>query len=162
MGAGKRLHHLRPRCRSFVPGRGCGDTFGAPLRWLRCGRGGCAGPYRRGAGGSGCRRADPGEDTGTDPAGFNQRIGETLGALLAGLTREAALKRVIISGGDTSWPCHAADGDLCWRRWPTIPGASLSRAHADGDFDGLEIALKGGQMGSEDYFGWIRDGGLRG
>jgi uncharacterized protein YgbK (DUF1537 family) len=25
--------------------------------------------------------------------------------------------------------------------------------------DGLELALKGGQMGSEDYFGWIRDGG---
>jgi len=23
----------------------------------------------------------------------------------------------------------------------------------------LEIALKGGQMGSMDFFGWIRDGG---
>jgi hypothetical protein len=25
--------------------------------------------------------------------------------------------------------------------------------------DGLELALKGGQMGSADYFGWIRAGG---
>ena len=103
-------------------------------------------------------------DTGTDPAGFNQRIGETLGALLAGLTREAALKRVIISGGDTSGHATRQMGIFALEALaPTIPGASLSRAHAAGDFDGLEIALKGGQMGSEDYFGWIRDGGgLRG
>lgn len=98
--------------------------------------------------------------TGTDPAEFNQRIGETLGRLLADLTREAGLKRVVISGGDTSGHATRQMGIFALEALaPTIPGASLSRAHAAGDFDGLEIALKGGQMGSEDYFGWIRDGG---
>ncbi|MCL4068357.1 hypothetical protein M3484_17465 [Pseudomonas sp. GX19020] len=100
------------------------------------------------------------KETGTDPAVFNQRIGETLGALLAGLTREAGLRRVVISGGDTSGHAMRQMGIFALEALaPTIPGASLSRAHAAGDFDGLEIALKGGQMGSEDYFGWIRDGG---
>ena len=42
---------------------------------------------------------------------------------------------------------------------PTIPGAALCQAFGDAPHDGLEIALKGGQMGSQDYFGWIRDGG---
>ncbi len=43
---------------------------------------------------------------------------------------------------------------------PTIPGAALCRAHADDPaYANLEVALKGGQMGSPDYFGWIRDGG---
>jgi uncharacterized protein YgbK (DUF1537 family) len=42
---------------------------------------------------------------------------------------------------------------------PTVPGAALCRAYGTGPHDGLEIALKGGQMGSEDYFGWIRAGG---
>ncbi|MGB7206146.1 MAG: nucleotide-binding domain containing protein, partial [Anderseniella sp.] len=42
---------------------------------------------------------------------------------------------------------------------PTIPGAAIFRAHSDGARDGLELALKGGQMGSHDYFGWVRSGG---
>jgi uncharacterized protein YgbK (DUF1537 family) len=42
---------------------------------------------------------------------------------------------------------------------PTVPGAALCAAHGTGPHDGLEIALKGGQMGSDDYFGWIRAGG---
>ena len=41
----------------------------------------------------------------------------------------------------------------------SVPGASLLAAHGPGlrpmPFD---IALKGGQMGSTDYFAWMRDG----
>ena len=33
---------------------------------------------------------------------------------------------------------------------PTVPGAALFRAHSDDRPDGLEIALKGGQMGADD------------
>ena len=37
------------------------------------------------------------------------------------------------------------------------PGAPLCRAYSDDpQFDGLEIALKGGQMGKADYFGMVR------
>ena len=37
------------------------------------------------------------------------------------------------------------------------PGAPLCRGYSeDPEFDGLEIALKGGQMGKADYFGMVR------
>ena len=42
---------------------------------------------------------------------------------------------------------------------PRTPGSPLCRAHAeDAAFDGLEIALKGGQIGGDAYFLDIRDG----
>jgi uncharacterized protein YgbK (DUF1537 family) len=41
-----------------------------------------------------------------------------------------------------------------------VPGAALFKAHSeDPALGGLELALKGGQMGGPDYFGRIRDGG---
>ena len=43
----------------------------------------------------------------------------------------------------------------------TVPGAALFQAHSeDALLDRLEIALKGGQMGTPDYFGQIKDGGM--
>ena len=66
----------------------------------------------------------------------------------------------MISGGDTSGHAMRLLGLTALTALaPTIPGAALCRAYGDGPHDGLEIALKGGQMGSTDYFGWIRDGG---
>ena len=44
---------------------------------------------------------------------------------------------------------------------PVLPlddGTALLRGHRP-DGSALEIVLKGGQMGSEDYFGWVRAGG---
>ena len=40
------------------------------------------------------------------------------------------------------------------------PGTPLCRAHADEatGLDGLELVLKGGQMGPEDFFRMARDG----
>jgi uncharacterized protein YgbK (DUF1537 family) len=41
---------------------------------------------------------------------------------------------------------------------PETPGSPLCTAHCDeGGFDGLQIALKGGQVGGDDYFSRIRD-----
>lgn len=104
------------------------------------------------------------QQTGQSASAANQQIGESLGRLLCSLTRAAGLKRVVISGGDTSGHATRQMGIFALEALaPTIPGAALLRASAEGSFDGLEIALKGGQMGSEDYFGWIREGGgLRG
>jgi uncharacterized protein YgbK (DUF1537 family) len=43
---------------------------------------------------------------------------------------------------------------------PTVPGAALFKAHARNSALGeMEIALKGGQMGTPDYFQWIKAGG---
>ena len=88
------------------------------------------------------------------------RIGAALGRVLDAVIRKAGLKRAVISGGDTSGHASRQLGiHALTALAPTIPGAAIFRAHGDGAHDGLELALKGGQMGSPDYFGWVRDGG---
>lgn len=90
----------------------------------------------------------------------NQRIGESLGRVLDASLRASGLRRAVISGGDTSGHGARQLGLYALQALaPTIPGAALFRAHGDSVHDGLELALKGGQMGSADYFGWIRAGG---
>ncbi|SPH17208.1 hypothetical protein DEA8626_00724 [Defluviimonas aquaemixtae] len=98
---------------------------------------------------------------GLDEVTANQRIGAALGRVLARLLRETGIRRAVISGGDTSG--HAARQlGLCafTALAPTIPGAAILEAHSDDpQLEGLQLALKGGQMGSADYFGWIKRGG---
>jgi uncharacterized protein YgbK (DUF1537 family) len=90
----------------------------------------------------------------------NQRLGEALGRVLQRIIEMTGLRRAVVSGGDTSGYTTRQLGIFALSALaPTIPGASISRAHGDGAMDGLELALKGGQMGTQDYFGWIRDGG---
>lgn len=98
--------------------------------------------------------------SGMEPDVANRRIGEGLGRVLDGVLRNSGIRRAVISGGDSSGHAMRQLGlSALVAVAPTIPGASLCRAYGDGPHDGLEIALKGGQMGSEDYFGWIRAGG---
>ncbi|WP_299934492.1 four-carbon acid sugar kinase family protein [uncultured Pelagimonas sp.] len=90
----------------------------------------------------------------------NQSIGKSLGTVLDRVLTQSGIRRAVVSGGDTSGYAAQQLGIFALTALaPTIPGASLCLAHADGPMDGLELALKGGQMGSPDYFGWIRDGG---
>lgn len=94
------------------------------------------------------------------PETANRRIGEALGRILSATLRATGISRAVISGGDTSG--HALrqlDLQALTALAPTIPGAALCTAHGSAPHDGLQIALKGGQMGSQDYFGWIRAGG---
>jgi uncharacterized protein YgbK (DUF1537 family) len=94
------------------------------------------------------------------PEVANRRIGEALGRILDAVLCATGLRRAVISGGDTSGHgFRQLRLQALVARAPTIPGAALCSAHGSGPHDGLEIALKGGQMGSEDFFGWIRDGG---
>ncbi|GHG31476.1 four-carbon acid sugar kinase family protein [Paracoccus aerius] len=98
--------------------------------------------------------------SGMEAGTANRRIGESLGRILDATLRATGIRRAVISGGDTSGHGMRQLGlSALTALAPTIPGAALCRAFGDGAHDGLEIALKGGQMGSEDYFGWIRDGG---
>lgn len=98
--------------------------------------------------------------SGMDGTTANRRIGEALGRILDAALRATGIRRAVISGGDTSGHGMRQLGlSALVARAPTIPGAALCQAFGSGPHDGLEIALKGGQMGSEDYFGWIRDGG---
>ncbi|MEP0324993.1 nucleotide-binding domain containing protein, partial [Bauldia litoralis] len=93
-------------------------------------------------------------------AEVNQAVGEALGQALHEIITRTHVSRAVISGGDTSGYATQQLGIYALSALaPTIPGAAIFRAHADGKMDGLELALKGGQMGSPDYFGWVRDGG---
>lgn len=90
----------------------------------------------------------------------NTRVGAALGQILYQALSQSGVRRAVVSGGDTSGHATRQLGIFALSALAsTIPGAALCRAHAEGPMDGLELALKGGQMGSQDYFGWIRSGG---
>ena len=91
---------------------------------------------------------------------INDRIGSGLGRVLDALVREARLPRVVISGGDTSGHAAAMLGiDALTAIAPVAPGSPLCRAHAlDPARDGLQMALKGGQVGGDDFFCAVREG----
>lgn len=90
----------------------------------------------------------------------NARIGDALGRILDGILRGSGLRRAVISGGDTSgFGMRRLGLQALEARAPTIPGAAICQGYGPSPHDGLEIALKGGQMGAEDFFGWVRDGG---
>ncbi len=89
-----------------------------------------------------------------------ERIGEEQGMLLRELLEATGLRRAVIAGGDTS--SHAARQLGIYALellTPIAPGSPLCRASShDPRFDGLEIALKGGQGGKADYFDCVRRG----
>ncbi len=94
--------------------------------------------------------------------GARHKLGRGLGALLRDLTIEQKLKRVVIAGGDTS--SHAlgqmgVDALTVRMPLPASPGSPLCVAYSSiAEIDGLEVALKGGQVGTDRYFSAIRDG----
>jgi uncharacterized protein YgbK (DUF1537 family) len=72
------------------------------------------------------------------------------------------LKRVVIAGGDTSsYAARAMQIDAVEMIAPLVSGAPLCKAHSKNDrINGLEVNFKGGQVGSENYFGALRNGKL--
>ena len=91
----------------------------------------------------------------------NERMGSGMGQVLRRVIEEGRLRRAVISGGDTSGRAAAMLGlDALTAIAPLDPGAPLCRAHGPpGGLDGLEIALKGGQVGRPDFFSSVRNGG---
>ena len=91
---------------------------------------------------------------------LNARLGAGLGTLAGRLVRDTGVRRLVISGGDSSGFAAGALGIFALEAMaPLAPGAPLCRAFsAVSHIDGVEIALKGGQMGPPDYFGSVRAG----
>jgi uncharacterized protein YgbK (DUF1537 family) len=92
--------------------------------------------------------------------------GDQLGIALGNLLRElldltatlpTPVRRAVVCGGDTS--SHAVQQlgihALTWAA-NIAPGGPLCRAHSDGALDGLEIVLKGGQVGTANFFDLVR------
>ena len=89
-------------------------------------------------------------------------IGRRLGRLLRDMVTHGGLTRAVVAGGDTSshalreLDVHALTVAM---PLPSTPGSPLCTAHSDTPaFDGLQVALKGGQIGAANYFETIRTG----
>jgi uncharacterized protein YgbK (DUF1537 family) len=85
-----------------------------------------------------------------------------LGRILGQTVAKAGLKRAVIAGGDTS--SHAlgqlgVDALTVRLPLPQSSGSPLCVAHSrSAAIEGLQIAMKGGQIGLDDYFCALRDG----
>lgn len=107
----------------------------------------------------------PSADRGTEIdkiAGSRHQLARSLGFILRSLVERESLTRAVIAGGDTS--SHAlrelhVDALTTLLPLPQTPGSPLCTAHgAHAATNGLQVALKGGQVGSDGYFSQIRDG----
>ncbi|MFC4597229.1 four-carbon acid sugar kinase family protein [Cohnella hongkongensis] len=87
-------------------------------------------------------------------------IGEQLGRLTRELAAANRLTRVLVAGGDTSGYVTRELGIYALETaMPLDPGGPLCRGYSDDPvFDGIEIALKGGQVGKADYFSRVLQG----
>lgn len=91
---------------------------------------------------------------------FSEDLGNCCGRLLRSVVTQSGVRRVVIAGGDTS--SHAGrqlSVHALTFMAPLATGAPLCRAHsADPKMDGLEIVFKGGQIGDEKFFEFVRRG----
>lgn len=97
------------------------------------------------------------EHSKPDPA-MGEALGTAQGELLRQILEQSTIRRVCVAGGDTCGRVVKQLGISAMTiAAPLTPGAPLCRAHAPRlHFDGLELALKGGQVGGIDYFGRVR------
>lgn len=94
-------------------------------------------------------------------AGHGDAAGRMLGRLLRSLMEKFPLERIAVAGGDTS--SHALselDVLALTLHCPILgtPGSPVCNAHPIAALRSFEIALKGGQVGRDNYFVWLRDG----
>lgn len=90
----------------------------------------------------------------------HERVGQALATTMRRMVDATGAKRIAIAGGDSS---GAVTGALDIAALTVVshltPGAPLCRAHTQGSsLDGLELVLKGGQMGQADFFGRVLHG----
>jgi uncharacterized protein YgbK (DUF1537 family) len=85
-------------------------------------------------------------------------LGERLGTLLRNLILRSGVRRIVVAGGDTSTHAIRKIGVTALTfAGLTVPGAPFCRTHSAETFvNGLELVLKGGQIGPEDYFERVR------
>lgn len=95
---------------------------------------------------------------GRKPEDSSRLLGAALGRLARELVAAEGLTRLLIAGGDTSGYITRELGVYALECCAALaPGAPLCRAYAhDARFDGLELVLKGGQIGGEAFFEAVR------
>lgn len=91
---------------------------------------------------------------------ISERVGEALGQIGRELIQHHGLPRVAFAGGDTSsfaLRSMSPEG-LAVVSGDYATGAHVFRTSGGGFIDGLEVVLKGGQVGSNEIFNELRDG----
>ena len=89
-------------------------------------------------------------------------LGCRLGILLKEVLMRSEVRRAVVAGGDTSSHAVRQLGiEALTFAGKISPGAPLCRCHAAGSkLDGLELVLKGGQVGPENFFEMVRKANL--
>jgi uncharacterized protein YgbK (DUF1537 family) len=88
------------------------------------------------------------------------RVGNVLAETMLQILNKSGVHRIVVAGGDSS----GAVGSHLGIRALTVeagmaPGVPLCRAWSDDPArDGLEVALKGGQLGGASFYGQVRSG----
>ena len=87
-------------------------------------------------------------------------LGPQQGRILRQILEASGLRRAMVCGGDTCSYAARQLGIFALRAiMPFAPGAPLCRATSDNiKFDGMEINLKAGQIGTPDFFDMVRHG----
>lgn len=96
---------------------------------------------------------------GIDKNQAGEFIGRKLGRWTKDIVRSSGIDRVVLAGGDTSGFITKELGVYGLEMIQQIsPGAPLCRAYSEDErMNGIELALKGGQLGSVKYFEDIRN-----
>ncbi|TRZ40504.1 four-carbon acid sugar kinase family protein [Niallia circulans] len=83
-----------------------------------------------------------------------QLLGQLLGRIMKGIATRNGTRRFVVAGGDTSGYATRELGVTALEiAAPISPGAPLNICYSsDSTVNGIELALKGGQLGQEDYF----------
>ncbi|MGG1554048.1 four-carbon acid sugar kinase family protein [Paenibacillus ferrarius] len=92
--------------------------------------------------------------------GAGESLGRLLGRITKKIVRSSGIRRVCVAGGDTSGFATRELGVYALEvLYPSAPGAPLCICHSDElEMNGLQLALKGGQLGQIDYFEKVRKG----
>jgi 3-oxoisoapionate kinase len=92
-----------------------------------------------------------------------EKMGTALGTIAKELVTLTGIKRVGFSGGDTSsYAARALGIDAVEMMAPLVKGAPLCRAFSKyPSINGLEVNFKGGQVGGENYFQLLQNGGIQ-
>ncbi|MEI6950123.1 four-carbon acid sugar kinase family protein [Paraflavisolibacter sp. H34] len=103
------------------------------------------------------------EEQEMDTISTSLAYGSFLGNLVRDVAGRAPLTRIVVAGGDTSsYAARAMGIEAVEMIAPLAPGAPLCKAFAPGSpVNGLQVVFKGGQVGREDFFGMVAEGGNR-
>jgi len=97
---------------------------------------------------------------GLERAQAAEAIGDALAEVMKQLLDRSDLRRVVVAGGDSSGAVASHLGVQALTVLAGLrPGAPLCRAWSDdARRDGLELVLKGGQMGTPSFYGEVLSG----